>query len=134
MTQPTIMLNSLHMHIERRRATDLMRVLWRHKYGNESNQANAAAAMLTLRQTLEVYLLSGGDPLDVAPIFEIKRADVASMLHETSKTHMHWQNSADIISDNDNRSDDQKISIRMVAEIYKLLKDSITQKMHKTEG
>jgi len=121
------------MHIERRRAADLMRVLWCHKFGNENNQAHCVASTMTLKQVLETYLLSGGDALDVAPIFGISRSDPRSMLHETSKTCFHWQHSADVISDNEDRSDDQKISIQLVAEIYQLLKDGISHQMSKAE-
>ena len=127
-----ILQRPLHVHIASERAVPLMQALWKHKLDG-SDYAVQAVSMLTLSQVLEVFLMNGGKATDVAPLFNISCSNLEDMLHETNKTLYHWQGYAQTISENDERSDDQKLTLQVVAEIYQILRNGLQSQLKASE-
>ncbi len=126
MPKPSLLFNPLFMHIEQKKAPDLMAALWRLKLDGITTYEAQSAAMMTLAQLVETYLSAGGDALKIAPIFQVKSNNLAEAIRDINGCMMHWQGYANIMEENQERSAAQRQVIQSVADMFGALNRGLT--------
>lgn len=128
MPSPNPMLSHTNIQLNVDDARAIMKPLWQLKLDGHTSDAGQAAAMFSLSQIVDGYLLMGGDVMDITAAFDIKSDSARAALKDASTQKIHWQRYAEIMGENPNRSEEQKRAMWHIASIYASLTSALTHR------